>query len=73
MLPSPTETDIHFILEESNRFLNRKVSRADVRAAWSGIRPLVKDIESVKAGTTAKMSRKVRTGGEIVQLIWLIG
>ena len=102
MLPKPTEEEVHFILEESNRcgmceswtvpsvgaqsrtvlcvcvslsrvappllpgnwvsynrFLSRKVSRGDVRAAWSGIRPLVRDN---KAGQgTSKVSRKVRS------------
>lgn len=56
MLPKPTEEEVHFILEESNRFLSRKVSRSDVRAAWSGIRPLVKDPKAVSG--TSKVSRK---------------
>lgn len=43
LLPQPTEKEIGFILEEANRFLNTKVSRHDVKAAWSGIRPLVRD------------------------------
>ena len=42
LTPKPTEQEIGFILEESNRFLNRTVARSDVRSAWSGIRPLVK-------------------------------
>ncbi|KAA0156530.1 hypothetical protein FNF27_05763 [Cafeteria roenbergensis] len=46
MMPKPTEQEISFILEEANRFLNTKVSRHDVKAAWSGIRPLVRDFEA---------------------------
>lgn len=46
MLPQPTEKEISFIMEEANRFLNTKVSRHNVKAAWSGIRPLVRDFEA---------------------------
>jgi glycerol-3-phosphate dehydrogenase len=46
MKPQPTEKEINFILEEANRFLNTKVSRHNVKAAWSGIRPLVRDFEA---------------------------
>jgi glycerol-3-phosphate dehydrogenase len=43
MEPRPFEEDVAFILEEANRFLSRPVRRSDVRAAWSGIRPLIVD------------------------------
>lgn len=54
MLPCPTETEIDFILAEASRYLNKSVKRSDIRSAWSGIRPLVKD-PAVK--TTSKLSR----------------
>lgn len=89
MTPSPTQDDVTFIIEESNRYLNRTVRHAaclracvrqlarvfdhhstlahlllcpqikptDVKAAWSGIRPLVKD---PAAKSTSQVSRKVR-------------
>lgn len=43
--PVPSEEDIQFILSEVGHYINGKVEvhRDDVRAAWSGIRPLVKD------------------------------
>lgn len=41
--PRPYEEDVAFILDEANRFLSRPVRRSDVRAAWSGIRPLILD------------------------------
>jgi len=43
--PIPTEEEITFILDEVRRYLNPeiKVRRGDVLAAWSGIRPLVRD------------------------------
>lgn len=43
MTPRPTEDDVNFIIEESNHFLTRKIAKEDVKAAWSGIRPLIKD------------------------------
>lgn len=43
--PYPNEEHIEFILRELNHFLssNVKINRSDVLAAWSGLRPLVKD------------------------------
>jgi glycerol-3-phosphate dehydrogenase len=43
--PTPTEEDIQFILNEVSRYFegNLDVRREDVLAAWSGIRPLVRD------------------------------
>eukprot|EP01114_Cavostelium_apophysatum_P010837 TRINITY_DN2496_c0_g1_i2.p1 TRINITY_DN2496_c0_g1~~TRINITY_DN2496_c0_g1_i2.p1 ORF type:complete len:457 (+),score=84.99 TRINITY_DN2496_c0_g1_i2:3-1373(+) len=38
--PHPTEEEIVFILEALSDYLNVNVRREDVRAAWSGIRPL---------------------------------
>ncbi|KAJ1917666.1 mitochondrial glycerol-3-phosphate dehydrogenase [Mycoemilia scoparia] len=43
--PIPSEKEIEWILNEIRRFLSPdvKVRRGDVLAAWSGIRPLVRD------------------------------
>lgn len=49
MLPKPTGEEVDFILNESSKYLKKKIKRTDVLAAWSGIRPLVKDPEKVKA------------------------
>ncbi len=51
---SPTSEEIDFIITEVNNYLARPVTRADVRAAFAGLRPLV----SGKAATTAKLSRE---------------
>ncbi len=55
-LPKPSEAEIHFILSEIKSYLSPdvRVRRGDVRAAWTGIRPLVKD-PSVKG--TSQLSR----------------
>lgn len=43
--PEPAEEDIQFILDEVKHYIDGKldVKREDVRAAWSGIRPLVRN------------------------------
>jgi len=43
MHPKATSDEVDFVLAESSRYLNKKVRRSDVLAAWSGLRPLVKD------------------------------
>lgn len=57
MLPSPTKEEVDFIIDEANRYLSVEVTRADVKSAWSGIRPLVKDPRH-NDGTTSKISRE---------------
>lgn len=48
------EEEIEYILRHVRLYIDRPVERADVKAAWSGLRPLVSD---PKAGGTAKLSR----------------
>ncbi|GMH71388.1 hypothetical protein TrRE_jg2790 [Triparma retinervis] len=45
MEPSATDEEVGFIIEEANKYLkaDKSVNSGDVRAAWSGIRPLVMD------------------------------
>ena len=66
MLPRPTMEEVDFILGESSRYLNRRVRRQDVRAAWCGIRPLVRD---PSAHDTKSISREhvieVNPGGMV--------
>mmetsp|Transcript_14982 Transcript_14982/g.20953 ORF Transcript_14982/g.20953 Transcript_14982/m.20953 type:complete len:640 (+) Transcript_14982:107-2026(+) len=52
--PHPHENEINFILESLSEYLQVNVRREDVRAAWSGIRPLARD---PKATDTASISR----------------
>lgn len=46
--PSAKESDISFILEEVSKYLSPSINlqRSDVLAAWSGIRPLMRDPNS---------------------------
>lgn len=57
MLPEPTKQEVDFIIDEANRYLAKDVTRADVKSAWSGIRPLVKDPRH-QDGSTSKISRE---------------
>jgi glycerol-3-phosphate dehydrogenase len=53
--PLPREDEIDFLLETSARYLIRDPQRADVRGAFVGIRPLVRDDGG---GATAAISRE---------------
>lgn len=53
-LPRPDETEIQFILKEVSNFLNHEVKREDVDAAWSGIRPLAKDVKAKDSASTSR-------------------
>ena len=57
MEPKPTDKEVGFILEEANNYLklDKSVASRDVKAAWSGIRPLV--LDSSKGGDTKAISR----------------
>jgi glycerol-3-phosphate dehydrogenase len=52
--PKATEEDIAYILRHVEKYFSIPVSRTDVKAAWSGLRPLVSNIN---ASDTAKLSR----------------
>jgi glycerol-3-phosphate dehydrogenase len=52
--PEATEEEIEYILRHLGRYFDLPVARADVKAAWSGLRPLVAD---PKAADTARLSR----------------
>ena len=58
MSPRAKEEDITFIISEANRFLTTPIKRSDVKAAWSGIRPLIKDPKKLAAGSgSAQLTR----------------
>jgi glycerol-3-phosphate dehydrogenase len=39
--PSPTDEEINYLLKYAGKYLTGNPTRADVRSAWAGIRPLV--------------------------------
>jgi glycerol-3-phosphate dehydrogenase len=60
--PSPLPAEVDFILDEAARYLARAPTRADVRSAWVGLRPLVKpqheESGAGDAGDTKALSRE---------------
>lgn len=54
--PCTTDGEVNFILNECNRVLKDKVDKRTVRAAWAGLRPLVRDPNADPADTK-KLSR----------------
>jgi len=53
-LPRPYEHEVQFILKEVSNYLNHEVKRADVDAAWTGIRPLAKDVHAKDTASTSR-------------------
>jgi len=52
--PAASAADIDYLLRHLERYFNLGVRRSDIRAAWSGLRPLVQDLA---ASDTARLSR----------------
>jgi len=52
--PQATEAEIEYILRHVRQYFDLPVERSDVKAAWSGLRPLVAD---PAAADTARLSR----------------
>ena len=55
--PLPQAEEVDFILREAGRHLERAPTRADVRSAWVGLRPLVRPA-AAGAGETKSISRE---------------
>ncbi|WP_432262406.1 glycerol-3-phosphate dehydrogenase/oxidase [Cupriavidus sp. TMH.W2] len=53
--PRASEEEIDFILSTAARYLDRPVTRADVKSVWAGLRPLVK---ADRGAHTATLSRE---------------
>ncbi|GAB5537668.1 MAG: glycerol-3-phosphate dehydrogenase/oxidase [Rubricoccaceae bacterium] len=53
--PRPSHDEVDYILEHSGRYLTPAPTRADVRAIWAGLRPLISDPD---AEGTAALSRE---------------
>lgn len=52
--PQPLETEIDYLLRHVTRYFNLQVERSDIKAVWSGLRPLVSDPKSTD---TARLAR----------------
>jgi glycerol-3-phosphate dehydrogenase len=52
--PRPLDTEIAYLLRHVKRYFNLQVETTDIKAVWSGLRPLVSD---PKAADTAHLAR----------------
>ena len=52
--PRPLGAEIDYLLRHVARYFNLKVNKSDIKASWSGLRPLVRDPE---AADTASLAR----------------
>ena len=52
--PIAGDEAVEYLLRHANRYLTRRVERADIRASWSGLRPLIRD---PRATDTAGLAR----------------
>jgi len=52
--PLPLDHEIDYLLRHVTRYFNLQVSKTDIKAVWSGLRPLVSDPQ---AADTAKLAR----------------
>ncbi len=52
--PCPSREDISYLLRHIGRYFDLQVSESDIKAVWSGLRPLIFD---PKASDTAKLTR----------------
>jgi glycerol-3-phosphate dehydrogenase len=68
--PQCTADDIDYLLEAVNGALTSRLSRADVRGSWAGLRPLVRQATT---GKTADMSRRHRVGVSTSGMITVTG
>jgi glycerol-3-phosphate dehydrogenase len=53
--PTPLPGEIHYLLEQANRYLKVPLEHSDVQAAWCGLRPLVN--HGAESSSTASLSR----------------
>lgn len=72
MHPEASEEEIAFILETASGYLARPVTRADVRASFAGLRPLLRAPGSAE-GSTAKASREHAVIPEFGNMITVAG
>lgn len=68
--PKPTIEDVEFLCRELQRYTTLLVSRRDVLAAWTGIRPLVRDLQ---ASSSEGMVRSHKISKECQNLFVITG
>lgn len=76
--PRPFAHEVDFILREAARYLSRPPTRADVRSAWVGLRPLVRasappTAEGGQAAATRSLSREHTVEVGVTGLVTVTG
>ena len=76
--PRPFAHEVDFILREAARYLSRPPTRADVRSAWVGLRPLVRapappTAEGGPAAATRSLSREHTVEVGVTGLVTVTG
>jgi glycerol-3-phosphate dehydrogenase len=63
--PQATQDEIEYLIEHLNRYLERPVTRADVRASYAGLRPLIRAGSASTAGLSREHLVEVDANGLI--------
>jgi glycerol-3-phosphate dehydrogenase len=72
--PTPVAADIDYLIAHARRYLNLPVTAGDVKAAWSGLRPLLRDERaSPSSRTTAGAARDYRLEVAVSGLVTVAG
>ncbi len=66
--PEVSEEDIDYVLRHINHYFTMGVTRADVKAAWSGLRPLVMDPKKVNTQELARTHVIVKNPSGLVTI-----
>lgn len=71
--PKVSEEEVNFMIETASGYLEKPITRADVKAAFAGLRPLFNPQATGSAGSTAKVSREHAVIPEYGNMITVTG
>ncbi len=71
--PTVSEDEIDFMIETASGYLEKPITRADVKATFAGLRPLFNPSATGSAGSTAKVSREHAVIPEFGNMITVTG
>lgn len=71
--PKVSEEEVNFMIETASGYLEKPITRADVKATFAGLRPLFNPQATGSAGSTAKVSREHAVIPEFGNMITVTG
>lgn len=71
--PKVSDAEIDFMIETASGYLEKPITRADVKASFAGLRPLFNPQATGSAGSTAKVSREHAVIPEFGNMITVTG